>query len=63
MSEGVELISEAADSQTPELRARILAAVGKRLGLSPGHLAATIFGTDTPGNRRRVKVLTGEADD
>jgi hypothetical protein len=48
---------------TPELRSRILATVGDRLGISLGQLALTIYGADTPGNRRRVKALTSDADD
>jgi hypothetical protein len=43
---------------TPELRTRILASVGDRLGLHVGVVASTIYGEDTPGNRRRVRMLT-----
>lgn len=42
---------------TPELRRRILASVGDRLGIHVGIIASTIYGADTPGNRRRVKLL------
>jgi hypothetical protein len=53
----------AATADDPKLRGRILAAVGNRLGISLGQLATTIFGEDTPSNRRRVKALSGEETD
>jgi hypothetical protein len=53
----------AVSEQAPELRGRILAAVGNRLGIPLGQLATTIYGADTPSNRRRVKSITGEPED
>lgn len=53
----------AVSEQAPELRGRILAAVGNRLGIPLGQLATTIYGADTPGNRRRVKSITGEPEE
>ena len=53
----------AVSEQAPELRGRILAAVGNRLGIPLGQLATTIYGADTPANRRRVKSITGEPED
>jgi len=49
--------------QAPELRGRILAAVGNRLGIPVGLVATTIYGTDTPANRRKVKSFSGEPQD
>jgi hypothetical protein len=49
--------------QAPELRGRILATVGNRLGIPLGQLATTIFGADTPANRRRVKSIAGEPEE
>lgn len=49
--------------QAPELRGRILATVGNRLGIPLGQLATTIFGADTPANRRRVKSISGEPEE
>jgi hypothetical protein len=53
----------AVSEQAPELRGRILAAVGNRLGIPLGQLATTIYGADTPANRRRVKSITGEPEE
>lgn len=59
-----EPLADEASAKQPEtmadLRERILAAVGNRLEIPVGQLAATIYGTDTPANRRRVRTLSSK---